>query len=86
MIEFSPQVILSEIDNEMVLLDSKSGKYFGLNPTATRMVQELQKNKDPAAVASLLAQEYKVEVQRIRQDLDRLLQQLHDKGLVSLKP
>ena len=82
MITFPESVITGTVDGELVLLDSETGTYFGLNRVATRMVEILQNLGDEDLVVAELTRVYNVPVQRLREDLRGLLNALGERGLV----
>jgi hypothetical protein len=43
MLKLSENIVISSVDSELVLLDSVSGKYFGLNTTASRIMELLKR-------------------------------------------
>lgn len=82
MITFPESVITGTVDGELVLLDSETGTYFGLNKVATRMVELLRNLGDEDLVVAELSREFDVPVQRLREDLRGLLNALGERGLV----
>ncbi len=81
MIRFPEDVSVSRVDDEMVLLDGKSGKYFGINAVGRRIFELLSENPDKKAVLETLMEEYDVEEDRLRADIDRFLSELKERGL-----
>ena len=79
-------VIFRELAGEAVILDLKSGLYYGLDEIGTRFWTLLMDGGDVGtAVAALLA-EYDVDEERLRADVDRLLSDLVSKKLVTTSP
>jgi hypothetical protein len=81
-----PEHIASrELDGELVLLNYDSETYFGLDQVGTRMWQVLQAAPTiEDGVAQLLA-EFDVTAEQLRSDVQRLLGQLLEGGLVELQ-
>jgi hypothetical protein len=75
-------VVIQRVADEMVVLDLESGWYFGLNSAGARMLELLKAHGDPDAVVRLLAEEYDAAEQQIARDLDGLVDQLEERGLV----
>lgn len=75
-------VMFRELDGEAVILDLESECYFGLDEVGTRMWLTLTENATIAAAFDALADEYDVEPDRLRADLDELVTTLVDRGLV----
>ena len=69
-------VAVRDLDGEAVLLHLGSGAYFGLDSVATRVWNLLAEHQSTEAVISLLLQEFEVDEERLREDLDALLTQL----------
>ena len=82
----APGVLIREVGGESVVLDLKTERYLGLDEVATRMWQLLLLSDSPAATFEKLVQEYDVDPQRLRKDLDEFVQQLLQLGLVQLNP
>lgn len=80
----APDVVFRELDGEMVLLNVKTGIYFGLNETGTRMWMLLMELKEPARVVKALEQEYAASRPQLENDLGALLEELRNKGLVEV--
>jgi hypothetical protein len=77
-------VLAKVIDGETVLLDLKSECYFGLDEVATRMWQVMTSSDSIEAARATLLEEYDVEPERLREDMDGLLEELVKRGLVDL--
>lgn len=82
----APDVMLRVIGDEAVILNLKSERYLGLNQVGTRMLTFLQSAPSVEAVYETLLAEFDVEPQRLRQDLNQLLDQMLQQGLIELGP
>lgn len=78
-------VLLQHISDETVLLHLGSGTYFGLDPIGTRMLDLALELEDADAVVTALESEYEAERDTLAHDLEYLLNDLADKGLI-LRP
>jgi Coenzyme PQQ synthesis protein D (PqqD) len=67
---------------ETVVLNLRTGKYHGLNPTAGRMLEALQDAPTVGAAVPALADEYGLEQERIQSDLLTLTRGLLKRGLI----
>jgi hypothetical protein len=76
-----PDVIFRVLDDEAVLLNLKTGTYFGLDAVGTRIWQLLTEHRSLARVLDLLLEEYDVDRGPLEQDLLALVDQLCSKGL-----
>ena len=74
-------VLFRELDGEAVLLNLKTGTYFGLNPVATRMWQLIAEQHSLARVLETLADEYDADRPVLENDLLELGRQLCASGL-----
>ena len=82
----SPDVLLRIIGDEAVILNLKSELYLGLDPIGTRIWTVLQGSPSIQAAHASLLDEFEVEPERLRQDMDRLLNQMLAQGLIELHP
>jgi len=85
-ITISQEVMSQEVSGETVLLDLQSESYFGLDEVGTRIWQLLQEKGDLQSVFDTILQEYDVESEQLKADLDELLAKLTESGLLSLEP
>jgi len=67
---------------ETVVLNLRTGKYHGLNPTAGKMLDALESADSVGAVVPGLAAEYEVEASQIEADLIALCRGLLERGLI----
>jgi hypothetical protein len=67
---------------ETVVLNLHTGQYHGLNPTAGRMLDALERAPTVGATVSELAREYGVEQEQIQSDLLLLTRGLLERGLI----
>jgi hypothetical protein len=78
-------VLVKELDGEAVLLDLKSETYFGLDETGMRMWQVLTTSSSIQGAYELLLDEYDVAPVTLQNDLNKLLSQLVEQGLLQVK-
>jgi hypothetical protein len=74
--------VTNELAGEAVILNLKTGIYFGLNPVGARIWQLIQQPTTVHEVMSALLAEYDVEAARLEADLRSLLAQLSDNQLI----
>jgi hypothetical protein len=82
----TPDVMFRIIGDEAVILNLKSGLYLGLDPVGTRIWTVLNGAPSIQAAYESLLTEYDVEPERLRQDLDELLDKLLEQGLIEMAP
>ncbi|MBT2527944.1 lasso peptide biosynthesis PqqD family chaperone [Streptomyces sp. ISL-99] len=80
-LKFGADVSTARTDYGTVLLDERAGEYWELNPTATLVVSTLMAGGDEADAVTALTNEFDIDVDRARQDVDALVEQLRTSGL-----
>ena len=78
-------VLFRELDGESVLLNLKTESYLGLDDVGTRMWTVLTSQPSVKAAYEALLSEYDVSSETLRSDLERLLGQMLEHGLITLK-
>lgn len=77
-------VLIQELQGESVLLNLRTGRYFGLDQVGTRMWMALTTAESLQAACDSLLSEYEVEGERLQQDLRHLVEELVGHGLVEV--
>jgi hypothetical protein len=85
MVVVSPEQVSTNLEDEAVILHLKDGVYYGLNPVGARIWNLLQESRTVEEIRDIILEEYEVDQERCEQDLENLLQELLDKGLIELK-
>lgn len=75
-------VVAQILEGEMVLLDTLGGQYFDLNPSGTLMLDRLLKGDSSDQALGVVVERFSVDRPRAQQDLDLLVRQLLDAGLI----
>lgn len=75
-------VLFRDLDGEAVLLETVTGRYFGLNEVGTRMWSLLQLHGEIEAVCHALLAEYDAPEDLLREDLLRFVDTLAATGLI----
>ena len=78
-------VLISSLQDESVILNLDSERYFGLDNVGTRMLSVLNTSDSIEAAYESLAQEYDVDRQVLREDLIVLVENLLQQGLVTIE-
>jgi hypothetical protein len=81
-VAIADDVVFRDLGGEAVILSLHTSTYFGLNEIGTRIWHLIGEHGSMERVVAALLNEYEVDEARLRQDVDRLIRQLHDKGLV----
>ena len=79
----SGDAIASAVGDETVILQLKTGAYFGLDAIGTRIWQLLKEGDRPAAICAQLAREYDVARDVLEADVRRLLGELEANEIVA---
>lgn len=78
-------VLISNLQEESVILNLDSERYFGLDNVGTRMLSALTNSDSIEAAYESLAQEYDIDPQVLREDLIGLVENLLQQGLVTIE-
>ena len=78
-------VLISNLQEESVILNLNSERYFGLDNIGTRMLSVLSNSQSIEAAYESLAREYDVDRQVLRDDLIVLVENLRQQGLVTVE-
>jgi len=79
-------VLISNLQEESVILNLESERYFGLDSIGTRILTLLTTSDSIEAAYKTLLQEYDVDGQVLREDLITLVEDLAAKGLIRVNP
>ena len=79
------EILISNLQDESVILNLNSERYFGLDNVGTRMLSVLSNSDSIEAAYESLAQEYDVDRQVLRDDLIVLVENLLQQGLVTIE-
>jgi hypothetical protein len=80
------QVLYRDLQGEVVLLDTESGSYLGLDETGSRIWHLLGEEMPLGGVVERLLEEYDVDRATCERDLLELVEELTGHGLVVLAP
>jgi predicted RND superfamily exporter protein len=76
------RTISGRLHDELVMMDLEQGKYFSLNPVATRIWDLLEKEMTLDELCALLTEEYDVESNQCMDEVRELLEEMEKLGLV----
>lgn len=83
-ISVPPDTLVSVIDDECVILNLTTERYFGLDAVGTHMWTALTQSESVQVAFESLLAAYNVDAERLRQDLSRLIEQLVERRLVEI--
>ena len=84
-VAIADEVIYQPLQDELVLLNMKEQKYFGLDDVGTDMWNLLLESGDIATVADRMCEEYEVDKPTVLGDLEALVNNLVAAGLLKTK-
>lgn len=80
----SPETLINVIEGESVLLNLNNESYYGLDEVGTRMWELLTTSESIQAAYDQLLDEYEVEAETLRRDMQNLISNLFDQGLLEI--
>jgi predicted RNA-binding protein len=84
-VKLSEDVLFQELQGDAVLLDLKTGVYFGLDKVGTRIWTLLGEHKVIAGAVDAMTQQFDVTPERCAGDVLALVLKLHDHGLLEIE-
>ena len=78
----APDVLLQDLKGEAVLLNLANGQYYGMDEDSYHMYKTLTSSSSVQAAYETLSQEYEIEPDQLKSDLEKFLTHLVDNGLV----
>ena len=78
----NPETISGALHDQLVMMDIQQGKYFALNPVATRIWELLENPLTLDALCQTLLHEYDVTPEQCRLDVQEHLSEMRKLGLV----
>lgn len=81
----APGVLLREIDGELLLLNTDTDTYFGLNPSGASMYQQLADGVTFEDTIKAICADFSISGEVVKHDLKILVGQLLARGLLLLE-
>jgi hypothetical protein len=78
----NPDVVYRRLEDEVVLVHLGTNGIFALNSTGARLWQLIEQGHDEAEIRARLLQEFDVTPSRLNREVDSVLAELADEGLV----
>jgi hypothetical protein len=79
-------VVVRAVENAAVVLDTLTGRYFSLDVIGRHAWAVLAESPSLEHAYRTLLRDYDVQPDRLRDDLERLVEQLRSLGLIELAP
>ena len=83
-VKLPDDVLISSLQEESVILNLDTERYFGLDDVGSRMLTVLTTSTSIEAAYNSLREEYEVDVEVLKQDLLALVDQLVEQGLIEI--
>ena len=80
--QLADHVSLTEVDDEVVLLDLNTGTYYGLNHVGALLLAHFQDSKSLEFASAAIAKQYQTPHATVSQDIALLLEQLLEQKLL----
>lgn len=77
-------VLISKLQEESVILNLDSERYYGLDDVGTRILTVLTTSESIEAAYETLVKEYNIDAQVLRRDLLELVEELVEQGLIKI--
>jgi PqqD family protein of HPr-rel-A system len=81
-VSLAPGLTAAHLGDEAVLLDTNSGRYYGLNELGARIFELAKTSTSVRQIMDALLQEYKVEAERLEADLLAFLGEMEERKLI----
>lgn len=78
----SNSILTTNLDGDVVILDTINGKYFGLDGVGARVWEVLETHSTIEQIKSIILDEYDVDDEACEKDIIELLTELSAAGLV----
>lgn len=75
--------ISGRLHDELIMMNVEKGRYFSLNPVATRIWDLLENPLSADELCTLLIEEYEVDVEQCMKEVKELLEEMTKVGLIS---
>lgn len=83
-IQKTNKALASAIDDEVVMFDADTGKYYGLNSVAAAVWNQLEEPKNVDEICEQLITEFEIEKEQCVAEVLDFLPHLKEKGLIEI--
>ena len=81
----APDQVSSELAGESVILNLKTGLYFGLNEVGAKIWEQIQSPKTFQEICNAIIAEYEVSEEECKKDVEELLDEMITAQLVNVE-
>ena len=78
-------LLATDLDEETILMSVEAGTYYGMEQTARRIWELVEKSRSVSELIEILSEEYHVKPEVCSQEIVLFLQELLQEGLVVVK-
>jgi hypothetical protein len=79
----NPNVVAQRVEDQIVLVNLETNRIFALNSTAARLWELLSDGRNAGEIHAELSKEYAVDGLGLREEIERLLEELNAESLVA---
>ncbi len=84
-VKIPEEVVFQKVGDETVLLNLKTGTYYGLDTVGTRVWELVAEKGTLAGIVESMLEDYEVTPEDLQRDILRLVKELRAKGLVEVE-
>ena len=81
-VQRSDNVLFSELDTEIVMMDIQQGNYYGLEEPATRIWELAEKPVPVSEICNALQNEYEIEAPQCETEVIAFVQELESREVI----
>jgi hypothetical protein len=81
----NPEMVFSNMDDEIVLMSVENSEYYGLDPVGSRIWELLVNSKKFSELITVLLEEYDVSPEECRRDMTAFLIDLAEKKIILIE-
>ena len=81
----SPHQVSCDLGDQTVIFNLKTSIYYCLNPVAARIWELIQEPSTVERIQCVLLEEYRVEPEQCRTDVEALISVLREKGMIEVE-
>lgn len=78
----APDLSVTELDNEVVILNLQNGQYFGLNHVGQDLIEHFKAEQTLESAINMIAEKYQIPNHQAEQDIQQLTTQLLENQLL----
>ena len=83
-IQQAPGVLFNQVDDDLVMMDIKSGNYFGINPVGAEIWNKMEEPITVQEIINQLLAEYDIDEETCRKETLTFIQQTLERGFLKV--